>query len=131
MNTTLLRILILILTLGTACAHLLLGYREDDSRLFKLLYLLNGFGYLALLVPLFVRWPIFTRYRTLWHGLFIVYTAVTIAAYIYLHIGMLWMGRLDIINKANEAALIVTLLLHLFVGSTATSQKSFSQRNPQ
>ena len=131
MNTTLLRILIILivlLTLGTSFAHLLLGYREDDSRLFKVLYLLNGFGYLALLVPLFVRWPGFTRFRSLWHGLFIAYTAITIAAYLYTHSGMLWMGRLDVVNKANEVALIVVLFLHLIVGSAADTQKTISQQ---
>jgi hypothetical protein len=115
MLRTVVNLLIVVLTLGTAVTHLYLGLLADNSRLLKALYLLNGLGYLALLVPLFVQHPLFTRHRVFWHLALIAYTGLTIAAYVYTHSTMMFMSRLEWINKANEAALILVLLVSLAV----------------
>lgn len=110
-----LNILIVTLTLGTAVTHLYLGIRDDYSRLFRALYLLNGVGYLVLLIPLFAQRLVFMRYRATWHITLILYTTVTVLAYIYTHSAMLWMTRLESINKINEVALIVVLTASLIM----------------
>lgn len=113
MLRTIVNLIIVLLTLGTAATHMYLGVMENSSRLLKALYLLNGLGYLALLVTLFARHALFSQHRVLWHVVFIGYTTLTIAAYVYTHSTMMFMSRMELINKANETALVFALLLSL------------------
>lgn len=103
MNRTLLRIVIAVLAIATALIHfsLLLGG-------FDIPFLLNGLGYLALLVALFWNAPIVANRRQLVHVVFIAYTAVTIIAWIAVGDR----GIVGWVDKAIEVLLILALFQH-------------------
>jgi hypothetical protein len=97
-NNGALRAGIAALTLATALIHLQLNFPDP-------VFILNGLGYLALLVALFL--PSLARYRRLARWALIGYAALTIFLWILLG------ARTPIgyIDKIIEVALILLLLL--------------------
>lgn len=95
---------IIVLALATALIHF--GLNVMMGKL-DVLFTLNGLGYLALLAALFLPIPILSRYRSLIRWVFIVYTLITIGAWIA-------MGARDLLGyttKLIEVALVILLLL--------------------
>ena len=88
------------LTLATALIHLQLNFPDP-------VFILNGLGYLALLVALFVPIPRIQRYRRIARWALIGYTALTI--FLWIIVG----ARTPIghVDKIIEVALISLLLL--------------------
>lgn len=76
MNRTALRISIILLTLATAGIHL---YRSETA---GILFVLNGLGYLGLLIALLIKVPFLDGRERIIHYVFIGYTAVTILAWV-------------------------------------------------
>jgi hypothetical protein len=107
MNQKTSRSLIIITALVTALIHLvllniLLGKLD-------LLFTLNGLGYLALLAVFLYPPGFLAQQRRLIYLAFIGFTAVTIAAWIFL--GDL-SDPVGIVTKLDEVVLIAALLLH-------------------
>jgi hypothetical protein len=99
-SDTLLRIGIIVLTLGTALIHLSLNFPD-------LGFMLNGLGYLTLLAALCLPVPQVARHRDIVRWVLIGYAALTIFLWILL-------GDRTAIGytaKAIEVALITLLLL--------------------
>jgi hypothetical protein len=96
---------IVILTLATALIHFYLNVLMGKL---DPLFTLNGIGYLVLLAALFLPLPFVSRYRTLVKWVLVLYTLVTIAAWVVFG-ARDFLGYLD---KAIEAVLVVLLLLH-------------------
>lgn len=95
-----LRIGIIILTLGTAFIHLTLAFPDA-------VFILNGLGYLTLLVALYLPIPQLTQYRHLVRWTLVGYTALTIFLWV------LFGARTPIgyIDKLIEAVLIALLIV--------------------
>jgi hypothetical protein len=99
---TLLRIGIIVLTLGTALIHFSLNFPDPG-------FILAGLGYLALLASLYLPVPYVTRYRPVVPWIFIGYTALVIFLWILL-------GERTAIgytDKIIEIALILLLLIEV------------------
>ena len=99
---TLLRIGIIVLTLGTALIHFSLNFPDP-------VFILNGLGYLALLASLYLPVPYLTRYRPVAPWIFIGYTALVVFLWILL-------GERTAIgytDKVIEIALILLLLIEV------------------
>jgi hypothetical protein len=96
---------IIVLTLATALIHFYLNVLMGKI---DPLFTLNGLGYLALLAALFLPLPLLSRYRPLIKWVMVIYTLITIAAWIFLG-ARDFLGYLD---KLIEAALVVLLLLY-------------------
>ena len=95
---------IIVLALATALIHFALNVMMGKL---DVLFTLNGLGYLALLAALFLPIPILSRYRSLIRWVFIVYTLITIGAWVA-------MGARDVLGyttKLIEVALVILLLL--------------------
>lgn len=94
----------------TAFVHLISGANDY-------ILILNGMGYMALLLALyFVPWGSPARYQAWLYGVFIAYTVVTIVLYFVVHPWGLQAGSPDIlgwITKVGEVILIGALLLDL------------------
>lgn len=104
------RILILLTALFTAIVHLVIlninfvrAQGQPD-----LLFTLNGLGYFAFIVAFFIRVPVVERYQGWVNWGFLVYTAVTLAA--WLVIGA--RTALGFITALDEVLLIGFLWLH-------------------
>lgn len=98
---------IIVLTLATAFIHLYLVTVLIASGMSGTMFILNGLGYLALLAALFLPIPIVKNYRPIFRILFIVYTLVTILAWVAFGARDAW-GYSD---KAIEVALVILLWL--------------------
>lgn len=97
------------LTLITAGAHLYLAIQPDEELHF--LFLLNGLGYIALFVALFM--PMLKSFRNLIGWVFLGYTLLTIVLWFFM--GSPREGEMDpfdVIVKAVELTLAVQLFLY-------------------
>lgn len=104
------RTLIIITTLVTALIHLVLlniGMGKVD-----ILFTLNGLGYLALLAVFLYPPAFLAQQRRLVYLAFIGFTAVTIAAWIFLGGPGKFSNPMGIFTKLDEVLLIVALVLH-------------------
>ena len=99
-SDTVLRGGIVLLTLGTALVHLQLAFPDP-------VFILNGLGYLILLVALYL--PQLTRYRNVVRWVLVGYAALTI--FLWVLIGA--RTPIGYIDKAIEGALIALLLLEI------------------
>ncbi len=93
------RVGIVLCTLATALVHLSLNFPDA-------IFILNGAGYLALLVALFAPVPWLATYRPWIRWAFIGYTALTIVLWLV-------MGErtpLGYFNKISEVLLLLLLL---------------------
>jgi hypothetical protein len=95
-----LRIGIAALTLATALIHLQLNFPDP-------VFILNGFGYFALLAALYLPVPQLARYRNVVRLVLIGYAALTI--FLWILIGA--RTPIGYIDKIIEVALISLLLL--------------------
>ena len=92
---------IVVLALVTALIHFSLSMRMG----FDLMFTLNGLGYIGLLAALFLPIPILVRYRPVIRILMILYTLVTIVAWVFLG----ERNTIGYVDKLIEAALVVLL----------------------
>jgi hypothetical protein len=100
------QIALIILTIITALIHFERAIEDPDIRI---LFILNGLGYFALLAAFYL--PAFQRFHSLVRGTFIVYTAITILLYfVWVAMSGEWTIPLGPIAKVVEAAMIVILL---------------------
>ena len=97
---------IIILTLITALIHLALGLGDGNT-----LFILNGLGYLALMVLYFMPSPAIFRYRGIIRWLYIGFTAVTVILFFLFNGANAWQSTLGLITKAVEIILIILLFL--------------------
>ena len=99
-SDTVLRGGIVLLTLGTALIHLQLAFPDP-------VFILNGLGYLTLLVALYL--PQLARYRNVVRWVLVGYAALTIILWILIG------ARTSIgyIDKAIEVTLIALLLIEI------------------
>ncbi|GIV73335.1 MULTISPECIES: DUF7475 family protein [Caldilinea] len=96
---------IIVLTVITAVIHIWLGVGFLDSG--GLLFVLNGLGYLGLLVLLLAPIAALNPYRTWIRWVLIAYTAVTVIAWVFIGTR----SMVAYIDKIVEVALIVLLWL--------------------
>ena len=96
---------IIILTLLTAGIHLFLGLTLPDT-----LFILNGLGYIALLIGLYFV-PQLAGMRKWIRWVFILYTAVTIILFFVFQGADAFSSVLGLVTKVIELALIVLLWL--------------------
>ena len=96
------------LTLLTAVVHLYLAFTHGiPTRLIPILFLLNGIGYLVLLVALYL--PELSRWQRPIRWLLIAYTALTVIIWAVLtHAGY---DLFDYLDKLIEVALIILLIV--------------------
>jgi len=99
---------IVILTVITAAIHLFYGIQTLSAG-FGMLFILNGIGYVALIVALYFI-PQLAAQRSLIRWLLLAYTAVTFVLYFVFNWPDIW-GAVGIVDKAVELILIVLLLL--------------------
>lgn len=95
---------IIALTLATAVIHLVLGFMIGSS---GVLFILNGIGYIVLLVALYFV-PQLTAQRSLIRYVLILYTAVTFILYFVFN----WpdiVSPLGLADKGIELVLIILL----------------------
>lgn len=92
------------LTVATAVIHLLLGFGATD-----VLFILNGLGYLVLVVCLYFV-PQLAAQRSLIRWALLGFTAVTFILYFAFNWPEIW-GPLGLATKAIELALIILLWL--------------------
>jgi hypothetical protein len=115
MTRSTLRWIIAILTIITAAVHLFLGISgitSPNPGALSYLFVLNGLGYLGLLVALLVRgFPFFSTRPILTHWLYILYAAVTFVLYFVFN-GFSF-GPAAVIAKLAELLLIIALFLHM------------------
>ena len=99
---------IIVLTLITAIAHIYMGFKPDEE--LHTWFLLNGLGYLALLVALFL--PQFAQFHSLVRWILLGYTLLTIILWFFL--GSVSHGQFDpfdVTIKVVEAALAILLFI--------------------
>jgi hypothetical protein len=101
-NISRLKIGIIFLTVATAAIHLIVAFIFPSMRA---LFILNGLGYLALLVAYFL--PQLSSYRNIVRWLLIAFAAVTIIGYFV--VNGFKVDPLGWVDKAIEIALIVLL----------------------
>jgi hypothetical protein len=108
MKHSTLHAVIIITTLITAIIHLVvLSYLLGAI---SPLFVLNGLGYLVLLAAWYFTPGFLANQRTALHIVFILYTLVTIIAWVA--IGDM-SDPLGIITKLDEVILVIALVLHL------------------
>jgi len=94
------------LTVITALIHFERAIEDPDIRI---LFVLNGLGYFALLAAFYM--PAFQRFHNLVRWAFIVYIAITILLYfVWVAMSGEWTIPLGPIAKIVEAAMMVILL---------------------
>ena len=98
------RYAIIALTVITALIHFALSFNP-----FNPLFLLNGIGYLVLIVALYFI-PQLAGHRALIRWLLLAYTAVTFVLYFVFNWPAIW-GPAGLIDKAVELILIILLWL--------------------
>ena len=96
--------LTVLLTLFTAAVHLYMGLSYYDP-----LFIMNGLGFVGLLVALFLPIPVVKNFRGIWRWLLVGYTALTIIMYFV--VNGLAVDAMGLVTKAAEAALVVLLFL--------------------
>jgi hypothetical protein len=100
------KITLIILTVITALLHFERAIEDPDIRI---LFILNGLGFLALVAAFYL--PQFQKYHSLVRWTFIIYTAITIALYfVWVAMSGEWTIPVGPIAKIVEAAMIVLLL---------------------
>ena len=95
---------IIILTLGTALIHFSLLFPD-------VLFILNGLGYLTLLAAYFLPIDLARNNHNLVRWLFIIFTVVTILAWVAMGDKSWPGGSLGYLTKLIEAVLIVLLVV--------------------
>ncbi|MFN2105414.1 MAG: hypothetical protein ACK2U5_01220 [Candidatus Promineifilaceae bacterium] len=98
------RYAIIALTVITAIVHLGLGFTTSNT-----LFILNGLGYLVLIVALYFI-PQLAAQRALIRWVLLAYTAVTFVLYFVFNWPNIW-GPAGLIDKAIELILMVLLWL--------------------
>lgn len=118
MNLSLLRGAIVVLTLATASIHLVL------SRTAGVMFVLNGLGYIALVIALLVKLPFLAGRERLVHYAYIGYTVVTILAWVAIGQKSLSdpLGPIGYTTKAIELLLIAALWQHLRLTQSASAR---------
>lgn len=101
-----LQVAIILLTLVTAGIHLGMGIFFPDP-LFTPIFILNGIGYLVLLIAYFL--PRLAGYRSLVRWVLIAYAGITILSYFIANVGDY--SAIGLIDKAIEVVLIVMLYI--------------------
>jgi hypothetical protein len=99
---------IILLGLATAFIHLYLVADLLVHGMSGTMFILNGLGYIGLLLALFLPLPFLIRLRPLVRIVFILYTLVTIAAWVFV-------GERTLrayIDKIIEVALVVLLWIY-------------------
>jgi hypothetical protein len=100
------QITLALLTVCTALIHFERAVQDPDIRV---LFILNGLGYFALLAAFYL--PMFQRFHNAIRWTFIVYTAVTILLYfVWVAMSGEWTIPLGPIAKIIEATMIVIVL---------------------
>lgn len=100
---------IILLTLATAVIHFWMAVKFPDMRM---IFTLNGIGYLGLLGLLYLPLDVLAPYRNLARWALIAYTAVTIVAFFYVTFSSgwsVWDDPIGLATKAIEVVLIVLL----------------------
>lgn len=97
---------IIILTVVTAVIHLVLGVAFGEV---NPLFILNGIGYLVLVVALYFV-PQLAAQRSLVRWALILFTAVTFILYFVFNWPDIW-GPIGLLDKAIELVLIILLWL--------------------
>jgi len=100
---------IIILTVLTALIHLFLGFNSLGDGFFGVVFILNGLGYLALLIGLYFL-PQLAGQRPLLRWALLAFTAVTFILYFVFNWPDIW-GPIGIADKAIELVLLVLLWL--------------------
>ena len=95
---------ITLLTLTTAFIHFTLLFPDP-------MFILNGLGYLVLLVLYIIPLEITEKYHNLIRWAFITYTMVTIAVWVLIGDKSLPSGALGYFTKLIEILLVILLLL--------------------
>jgi hypothetical protein len=95
---------IIILTLATALIHFSLLFPD-------VMFILNGLGYLALLAAYFLPIDLARKNHNLVRWLFILYTVVTIIAWVMIGDKSWPAGALGYVTKLIELVLIVLLVV--------------------
>lgn len=103
-NVNYLRIGISLLTLATAFIHFTLLFPDP-------LFIINGLGYLVLLVLYIIPMEITEKYHNLIRWIFIAYTLLTIIAWVAIGDKSPGSGALGYVTKAIEIILVILLLL--------------------
>jgi hypothetical protein len=100
------QMVLIVLTVITALIHFQRAMADPDIRI---LFILNGLGYFALLAAFYL--PTFQNFHNLVRWTFIVYTAITILLYfVWGAMSGEWTIPLGPIAKIVEAAMIAILL---------------------
>ena len=100
------QITLIVLTVITALIHFERAIEDPDIRI---LFILNGLGYFALLAAFYM--PAFQKYHTFVRRTFVIYTAVTILLYfVWVAMSGEWTVPLGPISKLAEAAMIYIIL---------------------
>ena len=103
---------IILATVITAIIHLALApvlLRDPAFQALGFLFILNGLGYLTLLVAFFLPQPFFRRYHNLVRWLLAGFAAATIFGWLVLNRD--FSDPLGVISKLSEVILIVLLVL--------------------
>jgi hypothetical protein len=96
-----LRIGVIVLTIGTAMIHLYLGFQGFP------LFILNGLGYLTLLVALTLPIPRISDYKSLTRWVLVGYTTLTI--FLWILVGA--RNAIGYADKVIEIVLVALLVL--------------------
>jgi hypothetical protein len=100
------QIVLIVLTIITAVIHFERAIQDPDIRI---LFILNGLGYFALLAAFYM--PMFQSYHRMVRWTFVIYTAVTILLYfVWVAMSGEWTVPLGPIAKVVEAAMIYIIL---------------------
>jgi hypothetical protein len=100
------QIILIVLTVITALIHFERAIEDPDIRI---LFILNGLGYFALLAAFYM--PMFQQYHKLVRWTFVIYTAVTVLLYfVWVAMSSEWTIPLGPIAKLVELAMIVIIL---------------------
>ncbi len=97
------------LTLITAVIHLFLGLGSPEL-MFKVLFTLNGLGYLALLATLYFLGS-FASFRSQIRWAFLAFTTVTVILYFVFNGADAFKSIFGLLDKTVEVVLIVLLWL--------------------
>jgi hypothetical protein len=123
-----LRVGIFLLTLATAVIHLYLAFTAIPYyglNFGVMLFILNGLGYLGLLVALQLPIPQLARFRNAARWTLVAYAALTIVLFFVLAPFYEFIGYVD---KAIEVALIALLLADAYTVSPEPSGETPSTR---
>ena len=96
---------IIALTLATAVIHLILGFMSGGA--FGAVFILNGLGYIVLLVALYFV-PQLVAQRSMIRYALLLFTAVTFILYFAFNWPDIW-SPMGLIDKAIELVLIILL----------------------